>query len=260
MKTCLDLSCMPDTPLEGALRTAREAGFCAVTLSTLQIEAALSQSFNLVADIRGLLDRFGQQLALFEASTLEPAEGEEPAALIDLLRLEMDVARHLDQSAVIVTAGQRDAMGLAELQALLHAAAARADAAGMPLLLRNRYGSRIEQIEDLRWLLGNLPPATVRVAVDIGAFHAAAVNATHAFAEFAHRIDAVYLTDQKGRSPQPMGSGEVNIAAMLRAIKQINFHGWIAVGTVIDGAAEPADALDNARTVLDELHDETAGT
>lgn len=120
--------------------------------------------------------------------------------------------------------------------------------------LRNAEGSPLEQLADLRRALGAAANPRCRVALDVGAAYAAAVNPRDVLAEFAERIEVVYLSDRKGRTPVPLGTGRVNLPGLMSDLRGMDYHGWVVVappGT--DGNVAEAQLgreLDTARLLL----------
>ena len=108
---------------------------------------------------------------------------------------------------------------------------------GLAVNLANRCGTRIEQIEDLRWVFAAAGQPALRVLNHVGHFYAAAVNPRDVLAEFEHQTACLHLSDRIGKRPVPIGQGKVNLPGIMADLKQMDYQGWLVVDLGIQSVA-----------------------
>ena len=136
------------------------------------------------------------------------------------------------------------------------AVAAVAEAArplGMSVNLANWRGTRIEQIEDLRYLVEAARAGNVRVLLDAAQFHASAVNPLDVVAEFGDLVGCVHLGDCIGHRPVPVGQGEVNLGGVLRQARHAGYDGWFVIDFEVSGREDPLEGLAEALSHVQSL-------
>ncbi len=201
--------------LADLLPRVRDAGYDAVEVSWPRVLREFPGARNPAATLRSLLEEHGLTLSGLRIADAAAESERTVAETLELLREHMRRAYELGLRSVTIAAGSRRSQPLEFLTRQLVEAAATARDLGLTVALLNAGGTRLEQIEDLRWLTFELRDADVRLALDTGACHEAGVNPRDAIAEFADLIAAVRLGDRIGKRAVPLGEGETNVPAIL---------------------------------------------
>ncbi len=171
-------------------------------------------------------------LHLSQAQCAEP-DSELPVVSVDGLASLEHAARF--GAGLTVEAGVQTA---AEWDRLLPALRALTDA-GRPLrvevLLRNRYGSRIEQAIDLHRVATE--DTGVKFDLDIAAFHCASVNPCDPIRGLERHIGCVRLSNVIARRQAALDRGEIDIRTVAVALRDASYHGPIVLVLGTDARA-----------------------
>ncbi len=97
------------------------------------------------------------------------------------------------------------------------------------LALEPHYGNILEQPDDFARVLDACPDERVALCVDTGHFHAAGVDTVAFIRHFAPRIANVHLKDHLGPVSVGIGRGEVDLAAILIALREADYAGDLTV-------------------------------
>lgn len=236
-----------DRSLDEVLTTIAAAGFRAVALSMEAVRHAAAER-----DAERLTQRIrahGLIVASFQTDDLAAATTDQARDLAGRLEAQLAFARQLGLDAVAIAADRRCRQSMTVLLDGLRILAEQAAASKLRLRMLNRRDTRLEQIEDVRYAAGELQGHVCELAVDVGEFHASGVNACHVFREFPTRVGEVWLGDRRGRRPVPIGSGEVNLGAMIRGSRAIGFAGWFCVSLQTHGT----EAVSSLRACREHL-------
>jgi sugar phosphate isomerase/epimerase len=95
------------------------------------------------------------------------------------------------------------------------------EASGSGLELRNRCGSRLEQLGDFQELFVRTPAERVTVVIDTLECHRASVDPRAALTQLADCATGLVLVDAVGDRQVPLGEGEVNIQSLLAHVKRV---------------------------------------
>lgn len=138
---------------------------------------------------------------------------------------QMRLAHDIGAKSVFLCAGDRRYQSIELFMFGIQKLIPLADDLGLVIQLANRLDSRIEQIEDLRRVADLVLHSHMRFLIDIGQFHAAAVNPRDVIAEFAGLIGDIRISDRKGRDPMPIGQGEINLGRIIEQVNRISPKG-----------------------------------
>lgn len=97
------------------------------------------------------------------------------------------------------------------------------------LALENHYGNVLEQPQDFQEVLEAVPDPRVGVCVDTGHFHSAQVDTVALIHRFGPRIYAVHLKDHIGRRSVGIGRGEIDLPAIIAALRAVGYRGGLTV-------------------------------
>lgn len=171
------------------------------------------------------------RLTLVGADLGMPAASREGdvAEAVSALCEQIAAASRVGLPVVCLSAGKRASWSMEALIRCARRVAEIAAASRARIEVTNRLGTRLEQIEDLRQFIGLLRPLGVRLRIDTGEFHAAAVNPRDVLAEFGDVAGSVVISDRKGREEVPPGSGQVNLAGVMGDLARAGYDGWLIV-------------------------------
>ncbi len=255
MRLSCSTRCLPDEPLERVLSAIREAGFEAVEPSWWRIESEDRETPGHERCSPWLSAQCGLVLSGLRIGQLTAASpGDLREELVDLQH-RMKLAKALGLQAVSLRGGDRRHQSLEMFAVALEAILAVADEMRMNICLANACDSRVEQIEDLRYLLSAVDHPRLWLLNDTGQFHSAVVNPRYLLTEFGDRLALVHISDQIGKRTVPVGQGEMNVPAIVEHLVKIGYDGWLVVDQQFTDYAEAVDVLTENRLVLENLLD-----
>jgi sugar phosphate isomerase/epimerase len=97
------------------------------------------------------------------------------------------------------------------------------------LALEPHYGNILERPEDFECVLEACPDPRLGVCVDTGHFHAAGVDIPAFIQRFASRLYSVHLKDHLGAVSVGVGRGEIDLPAVIRALRENSYRGGLTV-------------------------------
>lgn len=241
--------------LRNLLPAVRAAGFDRVEVDASRLERQLAGVRDRAAALRMLLDENGLALS---GVVLPPIDAREAANLCDevaTLRERMRFAAASSASCVIVSAGDRRRTALEPLTQVLLAAAREADNLNLQMLLGNLNDSRVEQLDDLHYILLEVEHPRFHLQLDAGEFHSAAVDPRHPIAAFIDRTAQVRIADRIGRREVTLGVGETNVPAVMASLLRHRFAGDVVLVPCLSPLTESFDVLRESRRYLMALLD-----
>lgn len=97
------------------------------------------------------------------------------------------------------------------------------------LTLEPHYGNVLQQPEDFEQILDAFPDPRLGLCVDTGHFHSAGVDTVEFIRRFASRLYAVHFKDHLGTVSVGIGRGEIDLAAIIAALRQVGYPGGLTV-------------------------------
>ena len=97
------------------------------------------------------------------------------------------------------------------------------------LALEPHFGNVLQDPEDFARVFDAVPDPRVGLCVDTGHFHSAGVDTPAVIHRFAPRIFTVHLKDHIGAVSVGIGRGEIDLAAIVAALREINYRGGLTV-------------------------------
>ncbi|NPV48833.1 MAG: sugar phosphate isomerase/epimerase [Armatimonadetes bacterium] len=97
------------------------------------------------------------------------------------------------------------------------------------LALEPHFGNVLQQPEDFRFVLDRLSDPRLGICVDTGHFHSAQVCTVDVIREFADRLVNVHLKDHVGATSVGIGRGEVDLPAVVAALREVGYSGGLTV-------------------------------
>lgn len=102
------------------------------------------------------------------------------------------------------------------------------------LALEPHYGNILQGPEDFAAVLEAIPDPRVGVCVDTGHFHSAQVDTPALIRRFAPRIHGVHLKDHLGTTSVGIGRGEIDLAAVIAALREVDYPGDLTIELEVD--------------------------
>lgn len=210
--SCTDLRLLADS--------ATRAGLSRIHAHWSQIHQWLiHHAVDVTADAIDLALSDGVHLSGIDASTLAIQCDNDLDEYTDDAYMQMRMARKLGLSQVTLFGGSRDAAGYDYFVAALLRLTTLADCLELDLLLGNRRGTCLEQIDDILRVLGGVGAQNLFVDLDVAEFHLASVNPCDAFLAFGTQTTRVRLSNLDGGVHTALADGEIHIPAVLRALE-----------------------------------------
>ena len=143
------------------------------------------------------------------------------------LTLTADVCRRLACDRLVFSGGQRREDGLGHtvhgLRNLLEGIG------GLRVCLEPHMGSRIQDLDDYEAVFGEITHPNLGITVDTGHFHSAGVDTVGFIRRFGSLIWNVHLKDHIGRQSVRIGAGEIDLGAIISALREVRYAGPLAV-------------------------------
>jgi len=102
------------------------------------------------------------------------------------------------------------------------------------MTLEPHYGNVLQEPDDFARVLDAIVDPRVGLCVDTGHFHAAHVDIVQVIRTFAPRIYAVHLKDHIGAASVGIGRGEIDLAAVIAALREVGYQGDLTIELEVD--------------------------
>ena len=114
-----------------------------------------------------------------------------------------------------------------------------AQTAGSPvrLCLEPHFGNVLQMPDDFAQVFAAVPDPRLGLCVDTGHFHAAGVDTVAVIRRFAPRVFNVHLKDHLGAVSVGIGRGEIDLAAIIAALREIDYRGGLTVELEVEDPA-----------------------
>ncbi|HUW32304.1 MAG TPA: TIM barrel protein [Planctomycetota bacterium] len=133
----------------------------------------------------------------------------------------------------------------------IKAAAAFLDAiAGLSVtsVLQNHAGTAITTLDDFREVIAGINDTRMKTLLEVGHFHAVGVSWRRGCELLGDSIALIHVKDMKGAQSVPFGTGEVDLAGLVRHMQARGYEGDYVV------EMEVKDAENTIRYLGDALH------
>lgn len=97
------------------------------------------------------------------------------------------------------------------------------------LTVEPHYGNVLQEPEDFACVLDACPDPRLGLCVDTGHLHSAEVDTVSVIYEFSPRVFAVHLKDHIGTTSVGIGRGEIDLAAIVAALRDTDYSGDLTV-------------------------------
>ena len=208
---------------------ARRLGADGVEIDQSHLAKAMSSPDEASVDPVGLCVAGRLGLVGVSLADLAVAQDDELAAVVSALCEQVGAAAWVGLPAVNFATGQRELLTMKTLVRSMSRVCQIGESSQLRIEVRNRLGSRLEQIEDLRQFVAAVEHPVVRLRIDTGECYAAAVNPRDVFAEFGDVAGSVVLSDRQGRDEVRLGEGRVNLAGFVADLVRGDYDGWIVI-------------------------------
>ncbi len=100
---------------------------------------------------------------------------------------------------------------------------------GVTPVLQNHYGTPITTLDDFREVLNGIADPRMKTLLEVGHFHSAGVSWRQGYDLLGESIALVHIKDQVGRQSVPFGTGEIDLAGLLRHLRAAGYRGDFVV-------------------------------
>lgn len=97
------------------------------------------------------------------------------------------------------------------------------------LTLEPHYGNVLQEPDDFERILDLFPDERLGLCVDTGHFHSAGVDIPGFIRRHGSRIYAVHFKDHVGAVSVGIGRGEINLAAVIAALREVGYAGGLTI-------------------------------
>jgi len=253
MRLSCNVHCLRDRPLRDALPAIREIGYEAVEVDWPRVQREFAATTGCAETLTAVLEESDLHLSSMFISAADAIDEIEIEPMLAGLTPQIAAASALGLPAVTVRAGDRRQQPFEMLTKSLRLLLDRASRTGIVLQVGNALGSALEQIEDFRQLFMEIDHPGLRLALDAGQSHCAAVNPRNVIGEFADRLNLIQLNDRIGRRIVSLGQGEMNVQAIIETARRSGYDGWLVIDAVLPNPREAPQYLADARAYLQAL-------
>lgn len=250
MRLSCHAHCLRDRPLRETLPAICEIGYEAVEVEWPRVQREFAATAGCVETLLAVLDENNLCLSSMSIAAVDAIDEIEIEPMLAALRPQIAAASALHLPAVTVRAGDRRQQPFEMLTTCLRPLLDNAGHGGMVLQVGNALGSVLEQTEDFRQLFMEIDHPGLRLALDAGQFHCAAVNPCNVIGEFADRLSLIRLNDRIGRRIVPLGQGEMNVQAIIETARRRGYDGWLVIDAALPNPKEALPYLADARAYV----------
>lgn len=97
------------------------------------------------------------------------------------------------------------------------------------LTLEPHYRNVLQQPEDFERVFEAIDDPRLGLCIDTGHFHSAGVDTAAMIRHFSERVFAVHFKDHLGTTSVGIGRGEIDLAAVIATLREINYQGGLTV-------------------------------
>lgn len=157
-----------------------------------------------------------------DASTLDMQCEGDFNECTDNVYMQMQTACCLGLQQITLFSGSRNSSAQDFFVAALLRLTVLAEKLGIDVLVSNRRGSCLEQLDDLAEVLARVGAQNLYVDIDVVELHLACVNPCDALLAFGSRVARMRLSNVDGGLQAALADGEIQVAAVLRAMQKVN--------------------------------------
>ncbi len=114
-------------------------------------------------------------------------------------------------------------------------------------------GKQVCLPSDYEFLFKNLPSDKIGVCLDIGHVYSTGIDVVDFIHRFAGKIFNVHFKDQIGSKSVPLGQGEMDLPAIVKALRDIGYDGYVALEIEQQDPAEAPRNVEEGWTRLKKL-------
>jgi sugar phosphate isomerase/epimerase len=151
---------------------------------------------------------------------------------------------------LVQTGGPRVAGGLKQTILGLRLLAECIAGTEVRICLESHLGSQIRDLSDYDEILAGVGSPQVGITVDTGHLHAAGADMFALIRRYPDRVWNVHLKDHVGAQSVPIGTGEIDLRGLVRALREIDYEGFFAVELEV---TDPENAVEYIKHAFDYL-------
>lgn len=243
--------CAPMWSLDELLDLAGALGFPAIETFTTWTKAKVGPESHPSADLASTFAKHGVELGSLNVINLQDM------SVLPRLQAEMEYARSLGLSHVNLKGGAR-IQPWDEFFELLHRALKTAAANSLSINLGNHPGNRIENSDDFGRVLNAIDDPSLRILADTGHFYTVGDTPLKVIERWPDRIGLVHLNDRRNGRGVALGTGDLQIEAVLQSLARANYRGDLVFELETDEEIGRDDALEILRAAKALITDHLA--
>lgn len=167
------------------------------------------------------------------------------------LGLTAEVCRRLGSDRLVFSGAPRQEGGLANaIHGLRKLSQGLLD---LQICVEPHFGSQFQIWEDYEAIFAELQAPNLGITVDTGHFHTAGVDTVGFIKRFKDLVWNVHLKDHLGPQSVSVGSGEIDLKAILRALREIDYEGPLAIELEVTDPENLPRYVGESRAYLNEL-------
>lgn len=243
---------LPALSLDEFLSAANNAGYDYFEAFTTWTNARLGPDVVTPDQLASACAKHGVKLATLNIANLSAADHDSLPDNIERIAADMSYARKLGLDSVTLKGAGRDQ----PMQVFTEGAAQiahRAEELGMHVRLGNHLGNRLMTSADYRELFdltGNL--RALKILADTRHLEFSGQSMVEFLREWGDRVTLIHINDRVGGQSVPLGTGEVDIPAVLATALEIGYSGYITVEIEVADAENTERYALEARKYLEE--------
>ena len=250
--------CVPKLSLDEALTLFVDAGYAYFETFTTWTGARLDAHDVDSADVKRRIQDSGLRLSSLNIENFRAEAEADYAARMDRQKRNMEWAVELGCGQVNFKGGARTEE---DTRALIRGATELArfcEDLPVALAVASHHGNRVQDLSDIRRVLGEVDHPKLGLLLDIGHFHSAGEPIPPIIDAQAHRLSLVHTKDQIGTRSVPFGEGEIDNADLLRRVSATGYDGFLVVEVEVEDDANSPRYVREARPYLQTILDTIA--
>lgn len=229
---------IPHYDLDRFLSAAGRAGYQCFEAFTTWTGARLGASLVTPEELQNRCEGHGVRLATLNTVGMSAMSDEDLPGVVEAIAADMAYAHDLGLDAVNIKGVGRD-QPMEVFARGIDMASAFAEKLGLQIRLGNHPHNRLETAADYRELFSLLGEAreNIRILADTRHFEFRGQSMVEFLREFGPRVGLIHINDRIGGTSVPLGTGEVDIPAVLRAAARAGYSGFLTVEIEVDDPA-----------------------
>ncbi|MGD8239595.1 MAG: sugar phosphate isomerase/epimerase [Armatimonadota bacterium] len=250
------LSCstcsIPKHDLNAAVEAIRRTGYDYMEAFTTWTDCALGPGSVPAGEAQALLARHGVGLSSLNGHAVTAMSGGAIADCLPPILGDLRYAKEMELTRLNIRGAKQDQPMEVFVEGLRRVALEAARMA-MGLIIGNHSGNRLERPEELSAAFEGAGADNVGMLVDAGHFYSVDVDPASAIRELGDHLQLLHIKDQIGRQSVRFGEGEMDVAGILKAARDVGYDGFVVVEMEVEDAENTEQYLAEGKEYLEDL-------